>query len=69
MNNLYPVVQKRLWLVAFVFGLAHGLGFANVLTDLALPRGALAVSLVSFNLGPGLTRTRCSVVPVCWPPS
>ena len=51
LNNLYPVVQKRLWLVAFVFGLAHGLGFANVLTDLALPRGALAVSLVSFNLG------------------
>lgn len=51
LNNLYPVVQKRLWLVAFTFGLAHGLGFANVLTDLALPREALAVSLVSFNLG------------------
>jgi hypothetical protein len=27
------------------------LGFANVLTDLALPKPALAVSLVSFNLG------------------
>jgi hypothetical protein len=37
--------------VAFVFGLVHGLGFANVLTDLALPKSALAVSLVSFNLG------------------
>ena len=34
-----------------MFGLVHGLGFANVLTDLALPRPALAVSLVSFNLG------------------
>jgi hypothetical protein len=34
-----------------VFGLVHGLGFANVLTDLALPKPALAVSLVSFNLG------------------
>ena len=27
------------------------MGFANVLTDLALPKAALAVSLVSFNLG------------------
>jgi hypothetical protein len=51
LNNLYPLIEKRLWIVAFVFGLVHGLGFANVLTDLALPRPALAVSLVSFNLG------------------
>jgi HupE / UreJ protein len=51
LNNLYPLVEKRLWMVAFVFGLVHGLGFANVLTDLALPRPTLVVSLVSFNLG------------------
>ena len=51
LNNLYPLIDKRLWIVAFVFGLVHGLGFANVLTDLALPKPALAVSLVSFNLG------------------
>jgi hypothetical protein len=51
LNNLCPLIEKRLWVVAFVFGLVHGLGFANVLTDLALPKPALAVSLVSFNLG------------------
>jgi hypothetical protein len=51
LNNLYPLIEKRLWVVAFVFGLVHGLGFANVLTDLGLPSPALAVSLVSFNLG------------------
>jgi len=51
LNNLYPLIEKRLWIVAFLFGLVHGLGFANVLTDLALPKPALAVSLVSFNLG------------------
>ena len=51
LNNLYPLIEKRLWVVAFVFGLVHGLGFANVLTDLALPKSALAISLVSFNLG------------------
>jgi len=51
LNNIYPLIEKRLWIVAFAFGLVHGLGFANVLTDLALPKPALAVSLVSFNLG------------------
>jgi hypothetical protein len=51
LNNLHPLVERRLWVIAFVFGLAHGLGFANVLLDLALPKTALAVSLVSFNLG------------------
>ena len=51
LNNLYPLIDKRLWIVAFLFGLVHGLGFANVVTDLALPKPALAVSLVSFNLG------------------
>ena len=51
LNNFRPVVQGRLWMVAFGFGLVHGLGFANVLTELGLPADALAVALVSFNLG------------------
>lgn len=51
LNNVFPLVEKRLWLVAFGFGLVHGLGFANVLAELGLPRNALAVALVSFNLG------------------
>jgi len=51
LNNLYPLVTRRLWLVALTFGLAHGFGFASVLADLGLPRGALLVSLVAFNLG------------------
>jgi hypothetical protein len=38
-------------MVAFGFGLVHGLGFANVLAELGLPADALAVALVSFNLG------------------
>jgi hypothetical protein len=51
LNNLVPLVDRRLWVVAFAFGLVHGLGFANVLSELGLPREALAVSLVSFNVG------------------
>jgi hypothetical protein len=51
LNNIWPVVTRRLWMVAFGFGLVHGFGFAGVLADLGLPRDALALSLLGFNLG------------------
>jgi hypothetical protein len=51
LNNLTPVVRGRRWVVAFVFGLIHGFGFASVLSDLGLPQGALALALVGFNVG------------------
>jgi hypothetical protein len=50
-NNLWPVVERRRWLVAFIFGLIHGFGFASVLTELGLPKDALVLSLLGFNLG------------------
>lgn len=51
LNNLRPVVAGRRWAVAFGFGLIHGFGFASVLADLGLPRDALVLALVGFNLG------------------
>jgi HupE / UreJ protein len=51
LNNLWPVVRGRRWTVAFGFGLVHGLGFAGVLANLGLPRGALVPALVGFNAG------------------
>jgi len=51
LNNLLPLVGGRRWLVAFAFGLIHGFGFASVLTELGLPRDALVLALVGFNLG------------------
>jgi HupE / UreJ protein len=51
LNNIFPLIQARRWVVAFGFGLIHGFGFASVLTDLGLPSGTLAVALVGFNLG------------------
>lgn len=50
-NNLKPLVEQRRWLVAFVFGLIHGFGFASVLAELGLPPQALLLSLLAFNLG------------------
>ena len=51
LNNLVPVVQRRRWVVAFVFGLIHGFGFASVLAELGLPPETLVMSLLGFNLG------------------
>jgi hypothetical protein len=50
-NNIRPMVDRRLWLVAFGFGLVHGLGFAGALEELGLPQEALVASLVAFNVG------------------
>jgi hypothetical protein len=50
-NNIYPVITRRLWVVAFVFGLIHGFGFASVLTEFGLPPDRKLVALISFNVG------------------
>lgn len=39
------------WVVAFVFGLLHGFGFAGALVDVGLPRGDIPLALFSFNVG------------------
>ena len=49
LNNIRPMVTRRLWLIAFGFGLVHGLGFASVLADLALPRHALLLALLGLQ--------------------
>ena len=51
LNNVYPLLERRLWTVAFCFGLIHGFGFASVLGSLGLPRDNLLLALLSFNLG------------------
>lgn len=51
LNNIWPIVTRRLAAVAFVFGLIHGFGFAEVLAPLSLPRGELGLALLGFNLG------------------
>jgi len=51
LNNVFPLVHERRWMVAFFFGLVHGFGFASVLRDLGLPQNALLLALVGFNLG------------------
>jgi hydrogenase/urease accessory protein HupE len=42
---------RRPWLVAFIFGLLHGFGFAGALTGTGLPRADLPLALLTFNIG------------------
>jgi hydrogenase/urease accessory protein HupE len=44
---------SRRWpaVVAFLFGLVHGLGFAGALADIGLPQNHLFVALLTFNVG------------------
>jgi hypothetical protein len=51
LNNIWPLVYERRWVIAFCFGLIHGFGFASVLADLGLPQDSLLIALVAFNLG------------------
>lgn len=39
------------WLVAFAFGLLHGLGFAGALGEIGLPQAHVPLALLFFNLG------------------
>lgn len=42
---------ERPWLIAFGFGLLHGLGFAGALSETGLPDDAIPVALLFFNVG------------------
>lgn len=39
------------WIVAFIFGLLHGFGFAGALSEVGLPQGHIPLALLFFNLG------------------
>ncbi|MBL8773754.1 MAG: HupE/UreJ family protein [Phenylobacterium sp.] len=45
------LAQRRPWLIAFVFGLLHGMAFAGVLADIGLPPDAAPEALLLFNVG------------------
>jgi hydrogenase/urease accessory protein HupE len=68
-NLLAPAGVGRRWLIAAVFGLVHGLGFASALTELDLSRDALVRALIGFNVGVELGQLAFVVVvmpPLAW---
>jgi hydrogenase/urease accessory protein HupE len=45
------LTERMPWVVAFVFGLLHGLGFAGALAEIGLPQNAIPLALLCFNMG------------------
>jgi hypothetical protein len=50
-ENPSGVAQRKPWLVAFSFGLLHGLGFAGGLSAAGLPAGHIPLALGFFSAG------------------
>jgi hypothetical protein len=51
LNKRQTLARRLPALVAFLFGLIHGLGFAGALSEVGLPQNHLAVALLTFNGG------------------
>lgn len=45
------LTEKYPWVVAFIFGLLHGLGFAGALAQIGLPHASIPTALLFFNVG------------------
>jgi hypothetical protein len=51
LNNLLPMVHRRLFVLAGFFGLIHGSAVAGALIELGLPATGRVWALLAFNLG------------------
>ena len=47
----HGITARAPWVVAFSFGLLHGLGFASALAEVGLPDAAIPIALLMFNVG------------------
>ena len=50
-HNIRPIAANKEWLIAFAFGLFHGMGFASLVSGLDVDRGTQLVSLLGRNVG------------------
>jgi hydrogenase/urease accessory protein HupE len=50
-NGQTSLTEKYPWVVAFAFGLFHGLGFAGALSEIGVPQNEVPLALLMFNVG------------------
>jgi len=50
-NDPATLARRRPWLIAFLFGLLHGMAFAGALAQVGLPAKTAPQALLLFNLG------------------
>ncbi len=65
LENIF-IGELKLWRygIVFLFGLIHGMGFANALNEIGLPRNSFYTSLISFNVGVELGQI--AVIGILW---
>ncbi len=51
LHNIRPIFPNREWLISFLFGLFHGMGFASLVEGLDVSRSTQLVSLFGRNVG------------------
>ncbi len=64
-RNPDSMTLKTPWLIAAVFGLVHGLGFAGGLTEIGLPEREIPMALLMFNLGVEVGQLSFIMIVVC----
>lgn len=50
-NGQLSLTEKYPWVIAFTFGLFHGLGFAGALSEIGVPQNEVPLALLMFNIG------------------
>ena len=50
-NGVIGITERYPWVIAFVFGLFHGLGFAGALSEIGVPQHQVPLALFMFNAG------------------
>ena len=50
-NGQIGLTERYPWVIAFLFGLFHGLGFAGALSEIGVPQHEVPLALFMFNVG------------------
>jgi len=50
-NGQIGITERWPWVIAFLFGLFHGLGFAGALSEIGVPQTEVPLALFTFNVG------------------
>ena len=50
-NGVVGLTERYPWVIAFLFGLFHGLGFAGALSEIGVPQQSVPLALFTFNVG------------------
>jgi hypothetical protein len=64
-HSVRPVFPNKEWLIAFSFGLFHGMGFATLVEGLDVSRSTQLVSLLGRNIG--IEIGQVAVIVACFP--